>query len=143
MARSFVDDGISTHYQGGFMSFPQHDVYWLNTLTFIESHRHPEDIVLVPAEFTEKLTQAFDYLYSHHTQEKRFQWLVVHKGRMPEINISFLKKFIGKSAPVFANEVFVVFSKYSLPKVEVDSVHLVALQKKISGVKKSQWLLSF
>ena len=32
------------------MPFPQQDVYWLNTLAFIESHRHPEDILLVPEE---------------------------------------------------------------------------------------------
>ncbi|HEY1247725.1 MAG TPA: hypothetical protein VGE97_01935 [Nitrososphaera sp.] len=43
---------------------------------------------------------------------------------------------MGKSAPVFANEVFVVFSKCSLPKVKVDSVHLVALHKKLGGIKK-------
>jgi hypothetical protein len=119
------------------MSFPQQDVYWLNTLAFIESHRHLEDILLVPAEFTEKLTHAFDYSYSYLTQEKQFQWLVIHKGRIPEINITFLRKFIGNSDPVFANEVFVVFSTHSLPKVKADSVHLVALQKKLDGLKKS------
>ncbi|HYV52446.1 MAG TPA: hypothetical protein VE971_04045 [Candidatus Eisenbacteria bacterium] len=137
MARSFADNGISTRYQGGCMSFPQQDVYWLNTLAFIASHRHPEDILLVPAEFTEKLTHAFDYSYSYHIQEKGFQWLVIHKGRIPEINNFFLRKFIGQSAPVFANEVFVVFSKNSLPKVKVDSVHLRALYKKLEEFKKA------
>jgi len=137
MACSFAENGMSTRYEGGFMSFPQQDVYWLNTLAFIESHMHPEDILLAPAEFTEKLNHAFDYSYSYSTQEKRFQWLVIHKGRIPEINTSFLREFIGKSAPVFANEVFVVFSGYSLPKVQVDSVHLVALQKKLEGLKKT------
>ena len=88
MARNFADNGISIRYQGGFMSFPQQDVNWLNTLAFIESHRHPEDILLVPAEFTEKLSHAFDYSYSCSTQEKEFQWLVIHKGRIPEIDIS-------------------------------------------------------
>jgi hypothetical protein len=73
MARSFADNGIATYYQGGFMSFPQQDVYWLNTLAFIASHMHPEDTLLVPAEFTEKLTHAFDYSYSYRAQEKRFQ----------------------------------------------------------------------
>ena len=136
MARSFADNGIATYYQGGFMSFPQQDIYWLNTLAFIESHMHPEDILLVPAEFTEKLMHALDYSYSHHTQENRFQWLVIHKGRIPEIDISFLRKFIGQSTPVFANEVFVVFSKHNLLKVKLDSVHLVALQKKLGGLKK-------
>jgi len=118
------------------MSFPQQDVYWLNTLAFIVSHMHPEDILLVPAEFTEKLTHAFDYPYSYHTQEKRFQWLIIHKGRIPEIDNFFLRKFIGQSAPVFANEVFVVFSKHSLPKVQEDSVHLAALYKRLEGLKK-------
>jgi hypothetical protein len=93
--------------------------------------------LLVPVEFTEKLTHAFDYSYSYNTQEKSFQWLVIHKGRIPEINIAFLRKFIGKSAPVFANEVFVVFSKHSLPEVKVNSVHLMALQEKLKGLKKT------
>jgi len=119
------------------MSFPQQDEYWLTTLAFIASHMHPEDILLVPAEFTEKLTHAFDYSYSYSTQEKRVQWLVIHKGRIPEINFAFLRKFIETSAPVFANEVFVVFSKHSLSKVKGDSVHLVALQKKLEGFKKT------
>jgi len=119
------------------MSFPQQDVYWLNTLAFIASHMHPEDTLLVPAEFTEKLTHAFDYSYSYHTQEKRFQWLVIHKGRIPEIDSFFLRKFIEQSVPVFTNEVFVVFSKHSLPKVKVDSVHLGALYKKLEGFKKT------
>src|SRR5262245_49884495 len=73
------DNGISTRYQGGFMSFPQQDVYWSNTLAFIKSHMHPEDVLLVPTEFTEKLIRAFDYSHSYHPQEKRFQWLVIHK----------------------------------------------------------------
>src|SRR5215831_20110700 len=137
MARSFVGNGISIRYQGDCMSFPQHDMYWLNTLAFIASHMHPEDILLVPAEFTEKLTHAFDYSYSHYTQEKEFQWLVIHKGRIPEIDISFLRKFIGQSAPLFANEVFVVFSKHSFPKVKEDSVHLDALYKKLEEFKKT------
>jgi len=137
MARSFVGNGISIRYQGDCMSFPQHDMYWLNTLAFIASHMHPEDILLVPAEFTEKLTHAFEYSYSFYSQEQRFQWLVIHKGRIPEINIAFLRKFIGESTPVFANEVFVVFSKHSLPKVKLDSVHLVALQEKLEGLKKT------
>ena len=137
MARSFADNGIATHCQGGFMSFPQQDVYWLNTLAFIESHRHPEDNLLVPAEFTEKLTHTFDYSYSYHAQEKRFQWLVIDKGRIPEINVFFLREFIGQSTPVFANEVFVVFSKHGLPKVEESLVHLVSLYKKLEGLKKT------
>jgi hypothetical protein len=97
---------------------------------------HHEDILLVPAEFTEKLTHAFDYSYSYAAREKQFQWLVIHKGRISEIAISFLRKFIRKSAPVFANEVFVVFSKHSLPEVQVNSVHLMALQEKLEGLKK-------
>jgi hypothetical protein len=119
------------------MSFPQHDVYWLNTLAFIESHMHPEDILLGPAEFTEKLTHAFDYSYSHHTQEKRFQWLVIHKGRIPEINNPFLRKFIDQSSPVFANEVFVVFSKHNFLEVKVDSVHVRAFDKKLEELKNT------
>jgi hypothetical protein len=142
-ARSFADNGTFTRYQGGFMSFPQQDVYWLNTLAFVQSHMHPQDVLLVPAEFTEKLPYAFDYSYSHPAQEKRFQWLVIHKGRIPEINIAFLREFIEKSAPVFANEVFVVFSKYSLPKVKANSAHLVALYKKLERVKRTNGLYWF
>jgi hypothetical protein len=71
MVRSFADNGISTYYQDGSMSFPQQDIYWLHTLAFIESHMHPEDILLVPAEFTEKLIHVFDYSYSYYAQEKK------------------------------------------------------------------------
>ncbi len=106
------------------MAFPEHDDYWLNVVKFIQLHACPQDKILAPLEFAEKLTGVLGYSSSQQTAIKKFQWVVVQKDRIVEIESDNWEKIVTNKKAVFANAVFVIFSKYKLPFPASDSIHL-------------------
>jgi hypothetical protein len=57
--------------------------------------------------------------------EANCQWAVIHKGMMESIDFALLKRISREWLPVFANEVFVVFSNQTqLSKLPINSLHL-------------------
>jgi FkbM family methyltransferase len=120
------------------VSFPNNDKFWLDTVQFVEYRLQSVDRLLAPAEFREKIARTFDYSFSRADNTNDFQWVIVHKGRFNEINSSFLEQIAENFLPVFANEVFVVFSSdRSLKKINNNSAHLKAFWKKIEYRNKS------
>jgi FkbM family methyltransferase len=111
------------------MSFPDRDSFWSNTYAFVKNHFHPQDNIVAPQEFREKFDRVTDYLLiDREDRAKNFQWIILHKGQLELIEIDFLKQTQRDLNPVYANEVFVVFTtRDSLPKLELDSLHLQSL----------------
>ncbi|MGF1542258.1 MAG: hypothetical protein ACFCU5_17740 [Pleurocapsa sp.] len=106
------------------MLFPKEDQIWLDTAKFVNDRLKSVDRLLAPTEFRKKINQTFDYSFSQADNTNDFQWVVVHKGRLNEINFSFLEQIAQNFSPVFANEVFVVFSSYqSWEKIDENSSH--------------------
>jgi ubiquinone/menaquinone biosynthesis C-methylase UbiE len=126
------------------MSFPEHDPYWGDTVKFIRSHYHEGDFVLAPDIFWEK----FNHIYTYKITQSQSKlpdncyWVVLHKGILTEIGEIFLQSILRELTPVFANEVFVIFTRFSdLPVLpEDEQQHLIALQDWLRDKKRwSNW----
>ena len=109
------------------MAFPHSDEYWLNTAKFVQKHIKSEDRILAPADFRQEFPIAYPYASISLNESPNFQWVLIHKGMLGELDHNFLKFITKKLNPVFANEVFVVFSSHNLPAIDANHVHLTAL----------------
>ncbi len=109
------------------MAFPAHDPYWNNCLSFLQIHMREGEVVFAPSEFIEVLPgKVYSYSSGHSVD---FQWAVIHKGMLADIKSLILKRVIKSYTPVFANEVFVVFSnRTDLPEVDLASPHIVSFK---------------
>mgnify|MGYP006424141681 FL=1 len=117
------------------MSFPNNDKFWLDTVKFLNNYLKSEDKLLAPTEFGEKIDNVFNYSSSRADNANDFQWVILHKGRLNKINSSFLERIAQSFSPVFANEVFVVFSSYkSLKMINKNSLHVKNLWEKIKDI---------
>ncbi|AFZ23690.1 methylase involved in ubiquinone/menaquinone biosynthesis [Cylindrospermum stagnale PCC 7417] len=106
------------------MPFPINDDFWLNTAQFLQENVSEEDKIIANSEFIEKISNTIAYPSNWNTELTNYQWVVIHKGMMDELDYLFLKQIIEDFIPVFANEVFVVFSKeHKLSTVDTTLVH--------------------
>jgi SAM-dependent methyltransferase len=113
------------------MSFPVDDQYWIATENFTKENVKVSDTVLCPDLFQERLsaiTRRYDAIKPH--EKIIFTWAIVHKGMVERIDHSVLREVTKSLAPVFANEVFVVFSgNPTLPRISPYSPHLRSLTR--------------
>jgi len=117
------------------MSFPLCDNYWVDTANFVQSHIKPGENLLAPDEFGEKFINHYSYS-APREEAANLQWVVIHKGMMEAIDYVFLEGVTQKLIPVFANEVFVVFSSQgNLSQVETQSVHIQAFWENMKLLK--------
>ncbi len=137
--------GISGFY------FPYHDIMWKDTANFIKKYLKQNDIVAGPSEFNEIIGPLYtDILISYdnselfvNTHKIELDWFILHKGRMNDIDNGLLIKLYRKYDPVFANEVFIIFtkSKKGIDKIDRDSDHYKSFIEKISekeSIKESK-----
>jgi len=118
------------------MSFPNYDKYWAKTADFILKHIKNEEDLLAPIEFEEKFPGKI-HPYSSRVDVSDFQWAIVHKGMIEEIDPHVLKHTMEEFVPVFANEVFVVFSsRGELPEFDASSPHIRSFREKISNFRE-------
>ncbi|MGB9715441.1 MAG: class I SAM-dependent methyltransferase [Thermodesulfovibrionales bacterium] len=105
------------------------DRYWTDVVEFIKKHLKEGEKLIAPVEFEEKFP-AIVYSYSNAIAGG-FQWAIIHKGLMNELDFDILKYVTNKFIPVFANEVFVVFSdRRELNLVSPNSPHLKSFWEK-------------
>ncbi|MGJ3246507.1 MAG: FkbM family methyltransferase [Elainellaceae cyanobacterium] len=104
------------------MLFPKRDQYWADTAQFIKKHFKKGDIVFAPEEFRKYFSKPIERYSTDPTTETGFKWAVIHKGRLEDINFKVLNFIDAKFAPVFINDVFIVFGNDTeLPTIEYDS----------------------
>jgi len=112
------------------MTFPYNDRYWSNALAFLKQEIKSNELILAPYEFREALSSVV--AYSQMTKadmNNGFQWIVIHKGMISEMNIAILEKIDNNEYFVsFANDVFVVLcDKPVANKVDTSSDHIKSL----------------
>jgi FkbM family methyltransferase len=118
------------------MNFPNNDQYWINTLNFVKKSIKSGDKIVAPNEFEEKFPEVISYSLIKENLCDDFQWFIIHKGMMENIEYVFLEKIIDIYIPVFANEVFVVFTNYTyMPRLDHNSIHLQVFWEKIKLLK--------
>ncbi len=99
------------------------DQNWQDVYTYLSTRLKASDAVLAPdglksiAETHQKTQlastpQTFqNYFASTYLKAEDFDWVVIHKGMVNDIDAKFLDQVDDELSPVFANDVFVVFSQ--------------------------------
>ena len=102
------------------MSFPYNDRYWADVAAFLRPLAEARDTVLAPDDFWQLFPRIHRYINTRLRPEMDYDWAVIHKGQLQELAADFARRLVRTTAPVFANEVFVVWSASSratpLPK---------------------------
>jgi hypothetical protein len=105
---------------------------WKNAINFVQNHLKPDERVVVPllAFKVKFLGEIYDYKTAF-AKEIDFQWAILHKGMAERVFSTTLKLVSRGLAPVFANDVFVVFSNHKdLSKLSYLSPHIKSLYMK-------------
>lgn len=114
------------------MSFPNHDKYWTYTTDFIMSHVYDGEKLIAPVEFKELLGDKVVSYSDPYVVNYDIGWAVFHKGRLEEIEIQTLRYVHKFFTPVYANEVFVIFSNHKdLSEINSTSPHIKSYWEKI------------
>lgn len=106
-------------------SSPFQDQFWSDALDFLKSQAQPDQKFLLPDEFCDLFTNAHSYPQSFTEPPDYFDWILLHKSRLHDASLKFLIAACRTQIPVFANEVFVLFSPIEVaPRVGCVSEHL-------------------
>lgn len=99
---------------------------WRTTVDFLQKHAAVDEPVIAPLIFRVELENPVQD-YSAFLQQQGFNWVVIHKGRPDQVDSVLFKLLQRGFAPVFANEVFVIFSTHNLRKLAYTSTHVKPL----------------
>lgn len=113
------------------MSFPYHDRFWTDTADFIEKHAARRDAILAPDIFWWRFRKIYRYLNVGLRPEFQYDWVVLHKGMVDELPVSFVIQAFASLCPVFANEVFVVLARSAANGLQADNPHLASLTERL------------
>ncbi len=109
------------------MSFPYHDNYWVGTLEFLQQNLTAGESILAPDDFWRPFPKIFRYLNTRLKPDADYDWAVIHKGQLVEFSEKFLHRMTGEMSPVFANDVFVIWSKSNKGAIPKDSPHVQSM----------------
>jgi SAM-dependent methyltransferase len=121
------------------MSFPYHDRNWNEVADFLEPRLHAGDRILAPDRLWWRLACPVERWVGPNLDPGRsYDWVVAHKGELPQFPRPFLET-VGSMAPLFANEVFVIWrgSAGSDPVVDESNSHLIAFHEIVAGLPPS------
>jgi SAM-dependent methyltransferase len=118
------------------MAFPQDDKAWADTAEFLRARLAPADRLVAPDPFRFAIPRALRFGQLRGDSPARFDWIVVHKGELDRIPRPFLMGLAAETVPVFANEVFVVFSREPAPDLGdlAESDHVKAFRDGLAAL---------
>lgn len=119
------------------MSFPYHDPYWSETAKFLALQVAAEDKVLAPDDFWRLLPRIYRYINTRLKPEMKYDWAVIHKGQLGEFAPEFLRDLVKRMLPVYANEVFVVWSgARGVSALRPSSTHVRPMMETVAAAAK-------
>lgn len=95
------------------MSFPHNDPYWASTAEFLSENYKAGERVLAPELFWRIVSEVRTYPDTFFRTTPDYDWIVLHKGELDRVDRKFLEWVLNNTVPVFANEVFVIFTSAS------------------------------
>jgi FkbM family methyltransferase len=108
------------------------DIYWADARNFGQTHIKVGERVVAPKAFKHILSNWYGYKATYDIAATQFQWVFLHKGNLSAIDGQFLRETVDRMSPVFANEVFVVFtSRSDVPKLK-DVTHLQTILQHVN-----------
>ncbi|WP_017652649.1 class I SAM-dependent methyltransferase [Fortiea contorta] len=122
------------------MKFPTHDKYWVDTANFLKENIQEGEKIVAPTEFAERFpgkTKSYSGVISQ--DGRNYDLVVIHKGMMDDLEYSWLMLVTKEYVPLFANEVFVIFSKnLNQPQIDKNLVHWQAFDEKMQNLATSE-----
>src|ERR1700687_2632720 len=119
------------------MSFPYHDPYWSETAKFLAQKVAGEDRILAPDDFWRLFPRIYRYINTRLKPEMKYDWAVIHKGQLGEFSPEFLRDLVKRMLPVYANEVFVVWSgARGVPALRPTSTHVRPMIEAVAAAAK-------
>ncbi|MBD3882869.1 sulfotransferase family 2 domain-containing protein [Phormidium tenue FACHB-886] len=115
---------------------------WKAAAEFVRDRAKPEEGIAAPLIFRASLLRPISD-YAAFLTEDKIQWVVLHKGRTEKLAGMLAKLFTKGFRPVFANEVFVVFSTrrdggaIAYSSEHVKPLYVDFLKRTLSGTLKS------
>jgi len=103
------------------------DPYWHAVVEYLRASLRTGEEILAPREFLEVFPSSYDYRAAYALEPERFQFVVIGKGYLSELDGDQLRQFRSRLEPVFANEVFVVLGPAGRRR-PFDVAHLRALE---------------
>ena len=100
------------------MQLTMDDRLWQEAVDFVEAHAGADDVALAPTEMREGLERRCWGYDSTFADPPELQWLVFHKGMLNQVDPLFLNLADVAFVPVFANDVFVVWTRHELPELD-------------------------
>jgi glycosyltransferase involved in cell wall biosynthesis len=120
------------------MPFPTQDPHWTQTRDFLQQYAQTAAI-LAPNEFLEFLPGTYHYNVSYLFSVEQFDFIVVHKGMVTDIETPLLLTAIEQFHPVFANDVFVVYAKEPIADLPPpDTAHVQPLINQLQPELEAQ-----
>jgi hypothetical protein len=93
--------------------FSNNDEYWELAAVFLYPQLLSKSKVLAPKEFAHVHDGVMPYESLSSLREDFFDFVVVHKGMCQELGAKVIGTWVNDYALIFANEVFVIFSRSS------------------------------
>ncbi|WAL58683.1 FkbM family methyltransferase [Thermocoleostomius sinensis] len=108
------------------------DPQWINAKEFLQRYLKPGERMVAPRYFKQEASKLYPYKLTHELTPDYYEWLLLHKGQLQQIDPTFLKQAVTQLNPVFANEVFVILTARSDVPALTNSVHLQPLWQQVN-----------
>lgn len=113
---------------------------WVDTAEFLQQQTQLEEPIVAPLAFKIQLRNPISD-YRTFAKKGDFPWVVVHKGMLEAVDAVMPRLLFQGYAPVFANEVFVIFSRRKLSRVghfvpHVRSLYVDYFRRSLTNVMK-------
>ena len=123
--------GVDTD-QFVYFKFPDTDPLWIEVADFLTTAIRDEERVAAMGEFSKKFPKQFCSFIEPFHDNPKVNWVIVHKGEYESIAPISLRWTMNTLKPVFANKVFVVFSRRAdIPAINPWSTHVLTLSGRI------------
>lgn len=130
--------GVAINYAQAFLTTAERDrsaalklfddVVWQEPAKFLEQHWEPSHRIAAPLAFKAKLDRPITDVNEFVNDPSQFEWVVLHKGMIDKAIATVAKLAIKGFRPVFANSVFIIFSRVKgLPSMSYISPHVRSL----------------
>jgi SAM-dependent methyltransferase len=118
------------------MSFPHDDKAWAATAEFLRERLAPADRLVGPDPFRWVIPRSQRFSRARGAAPADFEWTVVHKGELDAVPRDYLAALPKAAVPVFANDVFVVWTTAPLGELPdlTASDHLRAFHANLAAL---------
>jgi SAM-dependent methyltransferase len=118
------------------MSFPFDDRFWVAAASFLTEQYRPGDKIVAPELFWRIVPEVYRYSDTSGRALRDYDFVVLHKGQLDELDRSFLREVATAGIAMFANEVFIIYAsqrqRHATPIAA--SEHVAALAPMIAAL---------